>query len=236
MAERFDLEAIRERLARGQGPEYWRGLEELAESKEFRELLHREFPRGASQWLDPLGRRQFLQLMGASIALAGLSGCTRQPREAIVPYVKQPEELVLGKPLFYATATTLRGYAQGVIVESHEGRPTKIEGNRDHPASLGATDVFGQAWVLDLYDPDRLQALKRADRIRPWTAFRDTVRALVDAQHSNKGARLRILTETVTSPTLARQLRESLKQFPEARWVQYEPATRDGAREGARLA
>jgi MoCo/4Fe-4S cofactor protein with predicted Tat translocation signal len=236
MAEPLDLEAIRERLARGQGPEYWRGLEELAESKEFRELLHREFPQGASQWLDPVGRRQFLQLMSASIALAGLSGCTRQPRETIVPYVKQPEELVLGKPLFFATATTLRGYANGVLVESHEGRPTKIEGNPDHPASLGATDIWGQASVLDLYDPDRMQALKRADRIRPWSAFRETVKGMIEAQRANKGARLRILTETVTSPTLARQLREALKQFPEAKWVQYEPATRDGAREGARLA
>ena len=183
-----------------------------------------------------MSRRQFLHLMGASLALAGVTGCTRQPREAIVPYVKQPEELVLGKPLFFATATTLRGYAQGILVESHEGRPTKVEGNPDHPASLGATDVFGQAWVLDLYDPDRLQALKRADRIRPWSAFRDAARASIEAQRSVKGARLRILTETVTSPTLARQLAGVLQQFPDAKWIQYEPATRDGAREGARLA
>jgi MoCo/4Fe-4S cofactor protein with predicted Tat translocation signal len=233
---RIDLEAIRQRLAERSGPEYWRSLEELADSAEFREALHREFPQGVTQWLDPVSRRQFLHLMGASVALAGLSGCTRQPREAIVPYVKQPEEIVLGKPLYFATATTLRGYAQGVIVESHEGRPTKIEGNRDHPSSLGATDVWGQAWVLDLYDPDRLQALKRAGRIRPWSAFRDNVKALLDEQRASRGARVRILTETVTSPTLARQLRETLKQLPDAKWVQYEPATRDGARAGARIA
>ena len=232
----IDLEAIRERLRNHTGPEYWRSLEELADSPAFREALQREFPKGASQWLDSVSRRQFLHLMGASIALAGLSGCTRQPREAIVPYVKQPEEVVLGKPLFYATATTLRGYAQGVLVESHEGRPTKIEGNRDHPSSLGATDVWGQAWVLDLYDPDRLQALKRAGRIRPWSAFRDSMKALLEEQRATRGARVRILTETVTSPTLGRQLREVLKQLPDAKWVQYEPATRDGAREGARLA
>jgi MoCo/4Fe-4S cofactor protein with predicted Tat translocation signal len=236
MADRRNLEAIRARLDGARGPEYWRGLEELADTEEFRELIHREFPQSASEWLDPVSRRQFLNLMGASIALAGLSGCTRQPRESIVPYVKQPEEIVLGKPLFFATAVTLRGYANGVIVESHEGRPTKIEGNPDHPASLGATDVFGQAWVLDLYDPDRLQALRRVDRIRPWSAFRDVLRASIDAQRSNKGARLRLLTETVTSPTLARQIREALQQLPEAKWIQYEPATRDGAREGARLA
>jgi molybdopterin-containing oxidoreductase family iron-sulfur binding subunit len=237
MAERrLDLEAARARLREARGAQYWRGLEELADSEEFRALLRRELPQGASGIFDPVSRRDFLRLMGASVALAGLSGCTRQPREAIFPYVKQPEELVLGKPLFFATAVTLRGYASGVLVESHEGRPTKIEGNPDHPASRGATDVFGQAWVLDLYDPDRAQALTRSGRIRPWASFRETVRASIDSQRSNKGARLRILTETVTSPTLGRQLREILREFPEARWVQYEPAGRDGAREGSRLA
>jgi molybdopterin-containing oxidoreductase family iron-sulfur binding subunit len=237
MAERgLDLEALRARLASASGPDFWRGLEEVADTPEFRERLQREFPQDAPQWLDPVSRRQFLHLMGASLALAGVTGCTRQPREAIVPYVKQPEDLVLGQPMFFATATTLRGYAEGILVESHEGRPTKVEGNPDHPASLGATDVFGQAWVLDLYDPDRLQALKRAGRIRPWSAFRDAVRASIEAQRSVKGARLRILTETVTSPTLGRQLAEVLKQLPEAKWIQYEPTTRDGAREGARLA
>ena len=190
----LDLDALRARLASGNGPDLWRGLEELADTPEFRERLQREFPQDAAQWLDPVSRRRFLHLMGASLALAGVTGCTRQPREAIVPYVKQPEDMVLGKPLFFATATTLRGYAEGILVESHEGRPTKVEGNPDHPASLGATDVFGQAWVLDLYDPDRLQALKRAGRIRPWSAFRDAVRASIEAQRSVKGARLRILT------------------------------------------
>jgi MoCo/4Fe-4S cofactor protein with predicted Tat translocation signal len=236
MAERRNPQAIRARRDGARGPEYWRGLEELADTDEFRELVHREFPQAAAEWIDPVSRRRFLQLMGASLALGGLSGCTRQPRESIVPYVKQPEELVLGKPMFFATAVTLRGYANGVIVESHEGRPTKVEGNPEHPASVGATDVFGQASVLDLYDPDRQQALRSPDRIRPWSAFRDVVRAAVDAQRSNRGARLRLLTETVTSPTFARQIREALKQFPDARWIQYEPATRDGAREGARLA
>ena len=238
MAERrnLDLAAIRARLDGARGQDYWRGLEELADTEEFREAVHREFPDGASEWLDPVSRRQFLNLMGASIALAGLSGCTRQPREAIVPYVEQPEHVIPGKPLFFASAVTLRGYADGVIVESHEGRPTKIEGNPDHPASLGATDVFAQASVLDLYDPDRAQALTNAGRIRPWSTFRDSVRAAIEAQRGTKGARLRILTETVTSPTLARQLRAMLDQFPEAKWTQYEPAGRDGVREGARLA
>jgi MoCo/4Fe-4S cofactor protein with predicted Tat translocation signal len=236
MAERRNRDVIRARLEGARGADYWRGLEELAGTEEFRELVARELPHGAPDWIDPVSRRRFLQLMGASLALAGLSGCTRQPRESIVPYVKQPEDLVLGKALFFATAVTLRGYADGVIVESHEGRPTKVEGNPDHPASLGATSVFGQASVLDLYDPDRLQALRSPERIRPWSAFLDLVRAAIDAQRSSKGARLRLLTETVTSPTLARQIREVLQRFPDMKWVQYEPATRDGAREGARLA
>src|SRR5438093_4926768 len=177
MAEQRSLEAIRARLDGARGPEYWRGLEELADTDEFRELIQREFPQAATEWIDPVSRRRFLQLMGASLALGGLAGCTRQPSESIVPYVKQPEELVLGKPMYFATAVSLRGYANGVIVESHEGRPTKVEGNPEHPASLGATDVFGQASVLDLHDPDRQQALRSPDRIRPWSAFRDVVRA-----------------------------------------------------------
>jgi molybdopterin-containing oxidoreductase family iron-sulfur binding subunit len=232
----LDLAALRAEQGGVRGARYWRSLEELADTEEFREALHREFPQGASEWLDPVSRRQFLHLMGASIALAGLSGCTRQPREAIVPYVQQPENVVLGKPLYFATALTLRGYAEGVLVESHEGRPTKIEGNPDHPASLGATDVYGQAAVLDLYDPDRAQAVTNAQRIRPWSAFRDALKASVEGQRPSKGAKLRILTETVTSPTLARQLRAAVDQFPDAKWVQYEPAGRDGAREGAKLA
>src|SRR6266700_6457392 len=120
---------------RSSGKQYWRSLEELAETDEFQELLHREFPERATEWSDPVGRRKFLKLMGASFALAGLTACTRQPAEYIAPYVRQPEELVPGKPVFFATAMPLDGFATGVIVESHEGRPTKIEGNKDHPAS-----------------------------------------------------------------------------------------------------
>jgi molybdopterin-containing oxidoreductase family iron-sulfur binding subunit len=156
---KLDLESVRMRLTAATGPEYWRSLDELAGSAAFQDLLHREFPHGASEWLDPASRRTFLKLMGASFALAGVTACTKQPLEKIVPYVKQPEEIVPGRPLFFATATTLGGYATGVLVESHEGRPTKVEGNPAHPASLGATDVFSQASVLGLYDPDRSQAL-----------------------------------------------------------------------------
>src|SRR5712692_9442596 len=151
---------------------YWRSLDDLASTPEFRDLLTREFPRQAIGWSDDEdpaeGRRNFLKLMSASLALAGMTGCTRQPTEHIMPYIRQPEELIPGRPLFYATATTLNGVATGVLVESHEGRPTKVEGNPEHPASLGACDPFSQAAVLQLYDPDRLQAPALQGEIRSW--------------------------------------------------------------------
>jgi molybdopterin-containing oxidoreductase family iron-sulfur binding subunit len=134
---------------------YWKSLDELAQAPAFLEFLHREFPEQASMFEDEKGRREFLTLMGASLALAGLTACTKQPEERILPYVRQPETLVPGRPLFFATAASHDGYARGLLVESHEGRPTKVEGNPDHPASLGATDAFGQAHVLGLYDPPR---------------------------------------------------------------------------------
>src|SRR5574342_843009 len=165
----LSLAAIRERLASVQGQEYWRSLEELAGTEEFQPLLHRECPENASDWMDPVSRRGFLQLMGASLALAGLSACTSQTDERIVPYVRAPEEIVPGKPLFFATAMPLGGYATGLLVESHEGRPTKVEGNPQHPASLGAADAFAQASVLGLYDPDRSQVVRNITEIRPWS-------------------------------------------------------------------
>ena len=152
----MDFAAIRSRLADSSGRLYWRSLSELADTPDFRDYLHREFPEQASEWNDPKGRRNFLKLMSASLALAGVGACTRQPPEDIVPYVRQPEDLVPGRPLFFASAITLGGVARPVLVESHMGRPTKIEGNPEHPASLGATDVLTQAAVLGLYDPDRV--------------------------------------------------------------------------------
>jgi molybdopterin-containing oxidoreductase family iron-sulfur binding subunit len=226
---------------RSSGKQYWRSLEELAESEEFEELLHREFPSGATEWNDPVGRRRFLKLMGASFALAGLTACTRQPTEYIAPYVRQPEELIPGKPVYFATAMPLDGFATGLIVESHEGRPTKIEGNKDHPASLGASDVFSQASVLGLYDPDRSQTLTHLGEIVTWSAFLGAVTPAVNAVRAAGGqqpvrAGLRILTETITSPALAYQLRTLLATLPMAKWHQYDPAGRDNVREGSRLA
>ena len=184
-----------------------------------------------------LGRRRFLQLLGASIAFAGLSGCqVRQPVETIVPYVRQPEEIVPGKPLFYATAMSLGGYAIGLLVESHEGRPTKVEGNPNHPASLGGTDVFAQASVLDLYDPDRSQTPLYLGEIRTWGDFLTDLRGEVTKQRDKKGAGLRILTETITSPTLGDQLKKLATDFPQAKWHQYEPVNRDSSLAGAQTA
>jgi Fe-S-cluster-containing dehydrogenase component len=180
-------------------------------------------------------RRTFMKLMGASMALAG-AACTRQPLETIVPYVRQPEDLVPGRPMYFATAMTLGGIATGVLVESHEGRPTKIEGNPDHPGSLGASDVFAQATILDLYDPDRARAITNLGEIRPWPAFTAAVGAALTVQEGLSGAGIRILTESISSPTLAAQLQEVLDRFPSAKWVQWDPTSRQSAREGARLA
>jgi MoCo/4Fe-4S cofactor protein with predicted Tat translocation signal len=230
------LAEARAQLARSSGRTYWRSLEELASSDRFRRMLEREMPRQAAADWDPIDRRDFIRLMGASLALAGLTSCTKQPTEKIVPYVNPPEEVVPGKPLFFATATTLGGYAYPALAESHMGRPTKLEGNPQHAASLGATDIFTQAAILQLYDPDRSQIHLNLGRVATWDAFaREIEQALVPLQ-LGQGAGLRILTETVTSPTLAAQLGEILERFPQARWHQYEPFNGDHALEGARLA
>jgi MoCo/4Fe-4S cofactor protein with predicted Tat translocation signal len=227
---------LKERLAAQKGHAFWRSLEEHSGTPEFAELLGREFPQHASEWDEGVSRRRFLELSAASLSLAGLSACVKQPREGIVPYVKQPEEVVPGRPLFFATAATHGGYAAGLLVESHTGRPTKIEGNPDHPASLGATDAFSQALVLSLYDPDRSQTIMRLGQIRTWANFTDELAQRVKVAGALQGDGFRILTQTITSPTLASQLREVLAAMPKARWHQWEPAGRDAVRAGARLA
>ena len=193
---------------------YWKSLEELADSPGFREFLEREFPEQAATFDDPRGRREFMTLMGASLALAGLTACTKQPEEKIVPYVRQPEQLVPGRPLHFATAVAHDGFARGILVESHEGRPTKIEGNPDHPQSLGATDVFGQAHVLGLYDPDRSKTVLFQGQDRTWGSFREALHGILEKQKTKGGAGLRFLSGRMTSPTLAAQ-RETLRaEFP----------------------
>ena len=228
--------AVETQIQQTTGPEYWRSLEELAGTPEFQEMLHREFPKGASEWVDAVSRRGFLQLMGASLALAGMTGCTKLPLEPIVPYVRQPEDVIPGRPMFYATAITLAGYASPVLVESHLGRPTKIEGNDKHPVSLGGTDVFTQAALLGMYDPDRSQTITYRGDVNSWSEFAKAIKGPLNVQKGLGGAGIRILTQTVSSPTLAEQLRAFLKIYPQAKWHVYEPVNRDNALEGAKLA
>ncbi len=231
-----DLDGLTPRSPRTSKPKrFWRSLDELVETKSFTDMMHREFPHAASEWTDGPSRRNFLKLMSASLALGGLTACTLQKTpEKIVPYVNPPEEVIPGRPLFFATTMPWCGYGKGVIAESHEGRPTKIEGNADHPASLGGTDVWMQASVLDLYDPERSTSVMHGHgNISTWGAFTEAMNIEMDKQRAAKGAGLRFLTGTVTSPTLARQIQSILKQMPEAKWHQWETVGRRNARDGA---
>lgn len=234
----LDIEAIRQRLEDSKGPKYWQSLEELSDTDDFHAFMNKEFPQHIEEVkANPVSRRNFLKLMGASVALAGASACTKQPTEKILPYVKRPEEIIPGnKPLFYASAHCMGGVASGILVESHMARPTKIEGNPDHPASLGATDVFAQASILALYDPDRSQAVIRRGRISTWDVFINEISIALGEQSGKQGAGLRILTETVTSPTAAAQINRIMAAYPQAKWHQYDPIHRDNVREGTRLA
>src|SRR5262249_1764347 len=240
------LAALQDALGAARGKKYWRTLEELAESEAFQELMRLEFPAQADIWPEGLSRRNFLMLMGASLALGGLSGCSVKPAPSVdvVPYVRQPEEMVPGKPLFFATAMTLAGAGVGLLVEQHMGRPTKIEGNPDHPDSRGATDLFHQASILTLYDPDRSQTVTLLGETTTWDAALGELpvkgtasarRAAADLP-AGGGAGLRVLTETVVSPTLHHQIRDLLDAFPDAVCHQYEPLSPDSAYSAAKTA
>src|ERR1700693_5418028 len=234
--KKIDRAAVERHLKETSGPEYWRSLEELAGSPEFQNMLHREFPKGASEWLDFVSPRGVLPLMGASLARAGMTGCTKLPLQEIVPYVRQPEQLIPGVAMYYATAFTLSGYANPLLVESHLGRPTKIEGNNLHPASLGGTDVFAQASILGMYDPDRSQAITHLGDVDSWAAFAKEIKGPLAVQKALGGAGIRILTQTISSPTLKDQMHAFLAMYPKAKWHVYEPANRDNVLEGAKLA
>jgi len=231
-----DLAVSGGRAVSSTGLRFWRSLGERAGEPGDSQNTQTKFPDGVYELPSAVGRRQILKVMAASVAFAGLTGCTKLPTQHIVPYVRQPEDILAGQPIFYATAMTLGGVASGILVESHMGRPTKIEGNPDHPASLGATDAFTQAAVLSLYDPDRSQVVVRDGRIASWNEFQRELAIALEEQKLKKGAGLRILTETITSPSLAAQMQTLLSAFPDARWHQYEPAARDMAREGSKLA
>jgi MoCo/4Fe-4S cofactor protein with predicted Tat translocation signal len=232
-----DLAAARARLAGADAPRFWQSIEELSNTKSFRNFLENEFPANAesNRKTFSLERRDVLKLMAASAAMAGMSACTKLPPEKIVPYAHPPEEIVPGRPLFYATSFPHHGISAGVLVESHMGRPTKIEGNPEHPGSLGGTSVFMQASILNMYDPDRSQSVLQEGRVSTWADFAAAM-GNARTRFMPTGAGLRILTGTVTSPTLASQIQSLLKQFPQAKWHQWEPCGGDNVREGAHLA
>ncbi len=183
---------------------------------------------------DPIARRELLKLMGAAIGLAGLSGCTRAPAQEIIPYVTQPPEVTPGRPHFYATATTLDGFATGVLVESHEGRPTKVEGNPDHPASLGASGAFEQASVLGLYDPHRARSVKRRGMPTTWRAVADALTR--GSWMDQQGRGLHLVLEPTSSPTVVALLGELRTRWPGAQVHFHSAANRKNVWEGARLA
>jgi molybdopterin-containing oxidoreductase family iron-sulfur binding subunit len=227
---------LRERILDQQGKEYWRSLEEFVDAPEFEEFVQREFPQHSEEWSDPVSRRSFIKLMGASLALAGISGCVIQPPEKAIPYVTQPEEYTPGKPDYYATAMTLGGIATGLLVRSNDFRPTKIEGNPQHPGSLGSTDTLAQAAILGMYDPDRSQEIAYRGTAQSWEAFVKAFRAELEKERSTGGAGIRFLTETVTSPTLINQFKQILTELPGAKWYQYDPVNKDNAMAGAKMA
>ena len=216
--------------ASANGATPWRTLDELAGSEQFEQVVNDEFPRYApSSWEDEPSRRSFMQLAGASVGLAGLTACTRQPREKIVPYVEQPEHVVPGKPVYYATSMTQAGIGQPLLAESHMGRPTKVAGNPEHPSSSGAADLFAQASILGLYDPDRSRGVQRDGRESFWGDFQESIQPAMKAQEALGGTGLRILTGAVSSPTLVDQMNRLRERFPQAKWVQYEAANNDAS-------
>jgi molybdopterin-containing oxidoreductase family iron-sulfur binding subunit len=197
-------------------------VDELADTPEFQAAVEREFPGSPHAWGDEVSRRGFLKFMGASMALAGLAGCTRQPDEPIYPYVKQPEDLILGKPMYFATAHPFVTGAVPLLVKTDQFRPIKIDGNPEHPYNQGSSDVFTQATLLDLYDPDRSQQVTFRGDNREWAEFAMALREKVISTKDGSG--IYFLSETITSPTLARQWRAVQAKYPMATLVQYDPA------------
>ena len=245
-AARLDRAAVRARLGAASldtstGKRYWRSIEDLARGVGFDEFAITDEPEQMSLLAPLLDRRRFMGLLGASLAFAGLTtGCTiRQPDEKIVPYADQPDGMVLGLPLHFATAFTRPedGCAIGVLVRSREGRPVKIEGNPNHPGSLGKSDIFTQASLLTLYDPDRSQAPQHHGEPSTWNDFLAMLGDTLPTYAADGGGSLRFLSRPVSSPTVAAQMASIAKRFPNARWHTHDPAGRaTNAREGAHLA
>lgn len=219
--------------ARAAGRNYWRSLDALANKPEFRQWVAREFPEGATEMLDGRSRRNVLKLMAASFGLAGLTAC-RRPVEKILPAAKGIENYVPGQAYHYATAMPLGGTVLPLLVETHDGRPTKIEGNPDHPYSLGAASAFAQASILNLYDPDRSFGVMHEGREASWDDFAKF--AAAHFAQSGTGEGLRFLSERIVSPSLAAVKAHALAKWPAAKWIEYEPLNDDNALEGAKLA
>ena len=224
----------------GTGKEYWRSLEERAQTPEFRNFIAREFPGLAEELLLSPSRRQFLKVMGASLALAGLAGC-RWPRESIVAYNQRPPGRIPGKAVYYATTMDVGGVGTGLLVRSYDGRPIKIEGNELHPASLGASGAIEQSAILEMYDPDRsIGAIAAGGPER--TPEEVDKRFLPFArEHFGKvrgagGAGLCVLSEASSSATLADLRERLLRACPQAAWFEYEPVSRDNERAGTAIA
>ena len=216
------LEQVRQELKGVKGKRFWRSVDELADTPEFQAAVEREFPAAAQEWVDPVSRRGFLKLMGASMALAGMAGCTKQPEETIYPYVRQPEDLVLGKPMYFATAHPFSTGGVPLLVKSDEFRPIKIDGNPEHPYNRGSSDAFSQGTLLDLYDPDRSQHVTLRGENREWADFAKEFR--LKAAATKDGSGIYFLSSTITSPTLARQWKAVQAAYPKAKLVQYDPA------------
>ena len=231
----FDPAAARAALAQEHGPRFWRSLEELTDNAAFQRWLREQHPQLASAAL-ALDRREFLKTLGASLALAGVTACSHPPQDQIVPYLQAPAGQVDGLPRYFATALTRNGYAHGVLVENHMGRPTKVEGNPQHPASLGSTDVFAQAAVLQLWDPDRSKTVRHRLDAATWNDFDAALSALTARFNGNGGAGLHLLTGVVTSPTLSAQLDALFQKYPRARWHVHQQNGSDNAIAGARIA
>src|SRR5205085_7593476 len=180
------------------GRKYWRSLDELADTPEFRQWVEREFPAGASEWTDPVSRRHFVSIMSASFLLAGFglagSGC-RRPEEKILPFAKMPENYVHGVAQYYATAMPARGSAIPLVVRSNDGRPTKVEGNSQHPDSNGATDRYAQASILNLYDPDRAMRFVEKGNVTTPEKAMAFLESLGTAAQANGGQGVALLLE-----------------------------------------
>jgi molybdopterin-containing oxidoreductase family iron-sulfur binding subunit len=233
---KLTLAEVQAKLQGKTGKRYWKSLDELAETESFQELMREEFPRqsGAGEWVDAVSRRGFLKVMGASLAMAGLAGCTKQPDEPIYPYVKQPEDLVLGKSMFFATAHPFPTGAIPVLVKTDAFRPIKLEGNPEHPVSKGKSDALTQATLLGLYDPDRSQRVMYRGEVSSWGAFQQ---AFASAAKKTKGGEgIYFLSETITSPTLAAQWKQVQAKYPQAKLVQWEPVNQDASRAASKAA